>query len=95
MNSDQTQTTLAASIGDPATDPDADEKSDVTLVAQLSMDRLHMIESLCVQWSGPISLALYLSDAEAYQVVNFVASSKVLKGRRNVGYHVVYKEGVG
>ena len=44
-------------------------RDDVTLVAQLSLDRLHMIESLCSQWPGPISLALYLSDAEAEQVI--------------------------
>ena len=49
----------------PSVDSSAD---DVTLVAQLSLDRLHMIESLCSQWPGPISLALYLSDAEAEQV---------------------------
>ena len=35
--------------------------SEITLVAQLSMDRLHMVESLCNQWHGPLSLALYLS----------------------------------
>lgn len=69
------------------------ERDEVTLVAQLSMDRLHMVESLCAQWVGPISLALYLSDAEADQVVHFVQNSDLLKQRKNVGYHVVYKEG--
>ena len=67
---------------------------DVTLIAQLSMDRLHMVETLCNQWKGPISLSLYLSDAEADQFVKFTQNSKVLNQRRNVGYHIVYKEGV-
>ncbi len=70
------------------------EVDDVTLAAQLSMDRLHMIELLCAQWSGPISMALYLSDSEAQQLVHFVQGSKILAARDNVGYHVVYKEGV-
>ena len=70
------------------------EEGDVTLVAQLSMDRLHMVETLCNQWKGPISLSLYLSDAEADQFVKFAQNSKVLQLRRNVGYHIVYKEGV-
>ncbi len=69
-------------------------ETDVTLVAQLSMDRLHMVESLCEQWPGPISLALYLSDAEAQQFLNYAQTSATLNSRLNVGYHIVYKEGV-
>ncbi|XP_040569954.1 xylosyl- and glucuronyltransferase LARGE2s isoform X1 [Lepeophtheirus salmonis] len=65
----------------------------VTLVAQLSIDRLHMIENLCTQWSGPMSLALYLSDAEAQEFFTFASNSEILKRRKNIGYHVVYKEG--
>jgi len=69
------------------------EEGDVTLVAQLSMDRLHMVETLCSQWKGPMSLSLYLSDAEADQFVKFAHNSEVLKLRTNVGFHLVYKEG--
>ena len=67
---------------------------DVTLVVQLSMDRLQMLEMLCIHWEGPISVALYMSDAEAQQFLRFVMGSEVLMSRRNVGYHVVYREGV-
>ncbi|XP_043963504.1 LARGE xylosyl- and glucuronyltransferase 1 isoform X1 [Gambusia affinis] len=69
------------------------DQSDVTLVAQLSMDRLQMLEAICKHWEGPISLALYLSDAEAQQFLRYAQGSEVLMGRGNVGYHVVYKEG--
>ena len=69
-----------------------EKNDDVTLVAQLSMDRLHMVESLCSQWKGPISLSLYLSDAEADQLVRFVQNSAVLSKRKTISYHVVYKE---
>ncbi|XP_055989128.1 xylosyl- and glucuronyltransferase LARGE2 isoform X2 [Sorex fumeus] len=66
---------------------------DVTLVAQLSIDRLQMLETLCRHWPGPMSLALYLTDAEAQQFLHFVESSAVLSSRRDVAYHVVYREG--
>ncbi|XKL67023.1 hypothetical protein PGB90_010443 [Kerria lacca] len=71
-------------------EPTAD---DVTLVAQLSMDRLQMLEMLCQYWEGPVSLALYISDAEAQQLLSYISKSDVLNTRTNIGYHVVYKEG--
>ncbi|CAF96751.1 unnamed protein product [Tetraodon nigroviridis] len=73
-------------------EPSADG-TDVTLVAQLSMDRLQMLEAICKHWEGPISLALYLSDAEAQQFLRYAQGSDVLMSRGNVGYHIVYKEG--
>ncbi|XP_065743054.1 xylosyl- and glucuronyltransferase LARGE1 isoform X3 [Phocoena phocoena] len=69
------------------------DNTDVTLVAQLSMDRLQMLEAICKHWEGPISLALYLSDAEAQQFLRYAQGSEVLMGRHNVAYHIVYKEG--
>uniref|UniRef100_A0A287D220 LARGE xylosyl- and glucuronyltransferase 2 n=1 Tax=Ictidomys tridecemlineatus TaxID=43179 RepID=A0A287D220_ICTTR len=66
---------------------------DITLVAQLSMDRLQMLEVLCRHWPGPMSLALYLTDAEAQQFLHFVEASPVLSARQDVAYHVVYREG--
>ncbi|XP_054443162.1 xylosyl- and glucuronyltransferase LARGE2 [Pteronotus mesoamericanus] len=66
---------------------------DVTLVAQLSVDRLQMLEALCRHWPGPMSLALYLTDAEAQQFLRFVEASVVLSSRKDVAYHVVYREG--
>ncbi|XP_012986571.2 LARGE xylosyl- and glucuronyltransferase 2 [Esox lucius] len=69
------------------------DETDITLVAQLSMDRLQMLEAICKHWEGPISLALYMSDAEAQQFLRYAQASEVLKNRKNVGYHIVYKEG--
>ncbi|XP_054828387.1 xylosyl- and glucuronyltransferase LARGE2 isoform X2 [Eublepharis macularius] len=69
------------------------DTTDVTLVAQLSMDRLQMLEAICKHWLGPISLALYMSDAEAQQFLRYAQASEVLGSRRNVAYHIVYKEG--
>ncbi|XP_078346641.1 xylosyl- and glucuronyltransferase LARGE1-like [Oculina patagonica] len=69
------------------------EPSDVTLVVQLSIDRLQMIETICLHWEGPISLALYMSDSETQQFLSYVQSSSELVKRKNVGYHIVFKEG--
>uniref|UniRef100_A0A8D0L2L6 LARGE xylosyl- and glucuronyltransferase 2 n=1 Tax=Sphenodon punctatus TaxID=8508 RepID=A0A8D0L2L6_SPHPU len=73
--------------------PALPEPVDVTLVAQLSMDRLQMLEAICKHWTGPISLALYMSDAEAQQFLRYAQASEVLSSRQNVAYHIVYKEG--
>lgn len=35
-----------------------------------------------------------MSDAEAQQFLSYALSSDVLKDRKNIGYHIVYKEGV-
>ncbi|KAA3676323.1 glycosyltransferase-like protein LARGE [Paragonimus westermani] len=67
--------------------------SNLTLVSQLSFDRLHRLEELARSWEGPMSLALYLTDKEAGVVVDFLYNSQVLQSRRNIGYHVVYVDG--
>ncbi|XP_040836269.1 LARGE xylosyl- and glucuronyltransferase 2 isoform X3 [Ochotona curzoniae] len=74
-------------------EPPTPQTHDVTLVAQLSMDRLQMLEALCRHWPGPMSLALYLTDAEAQQFLRFVEASPVLSARQNMAYHVMYREG--
>lgn len=66
--------------------------TDVTLVAHLSMDRLQMVEAICKHWEGPVSLALYTSDAEAQQFYRYVLNSETLSRRKNIGYHIVYKD---
>jgi hypothetical protein len=35
-----------------------------------------------------------MSDAEAQQFLSYALSSEVLSSRKNIGYHIVYKEGV-
>lgn len=67
---------------------------DVTLITQCSADRLTLFEDLCKRWQGAISVALYFTDADTHNFINFVRGSPELKTRRNIAYHVVYKEGV-
>lgn len=69
------------------------ESNDVSLVAQLSMDRLQVLEALCDHWKGPMSLALFLSDAEAQQFLKYARESETISRRRNIGFHIVFKSG--
>ncbi|XP_062512933.1 xylosyl- and glucuronyltransferase LARGE2s-like [Corticium candelabrum] len=66
---------------------------DITLIAQLSVDRLQMIEPLYKHWEGPIQLGLYMSDTEAQQFLKYALSSDIISRRRNAGIHIVFKEG--
>ena len=65
-------------------------ENDVTLVAQLSMDRLQMLELLCEHWSGPLSITLYATDSEVQQIMEFYSSSS-LRDYERLGLHIVYK----
>ncbi|KAL3266023.1 hypothetical protein HHI36_010212 [Cryptolaemus montrouzieri] len=67
--------------------------NDVTFAAQLSFDRIQMIETLAKYWDGPISLTLYLTDPELEQAIEFVDSSEMLQDRTNIAYHAVFKDG--
>ncbi|KRX26823.1 Glycosyltransferase-like protein LARGE1 [Trichinella nelsoni] len=66
--------------------------NDVTLLTQLSFDRLVSLNRLLIQWTGPIIAVLYLTDAEAFQLATFMEND-FLNIRNNVIIHVVYKEG--
>ncbi|CAH8501160.1 unnamed protein product [Heterobilharzia americana] len=74
-------------------DNETNAENHVSLVSQLTFDRLHRLEELSMKWLGPISLALYLTDREATLLVEFVTNSKILQNRTNIGYHIVYVDG--
>jgi len=67
---------------------------DVALVTQCSVERIPLLETLAKHWPGTISVALYLTDAEVQYFLNFVRGSIDLRTRKNIAYHVVYKDGV-
>ena len=41
-----------------------------------------------------MSISLYASDAEAQQFARYSSVSNFLKKRKNIGLHIVYKDGV-
>ncbi|KOC66202.1 Glycosyltransferase-like protein LARGE1 [Habropoda laboriosa] len=68
-------------------------QTDVALVTQCSVERIPLLEDLSKHWPGTISVALYLTDAEVQNFLEFVRGSVELRGRKNIAYHVVYKDG--
>ena len=70
------------------------DEFDVTLVAQLSADRLMMLEQLCHHWDGPMSISFYGSDSDIQDLLKFHSSSPILQDcKSRLGLHVVYKSG--
>ena len=67
------------------------DKWDVTLLVQFSVDRLNHLDKVLEHWDGPMSIAIYASDEEAWQVNGYL--DKVLKERTNVAVHMVFKDG--
>ena len=41
-----------------------------------------------------MSIAIYASDAEVQQFLRYVEKLEVIQNRKNIGMHVVYKDGV-
>ncbi|KAJ8676641.1 hypothetical protein QAD02_012428 [Eretmocerus hayati] len=66
---------------------------DILLATQCSFDRITFLEDLSKHWLGPISVALYLTDAEVQSFLKFFGESDHLRNRKNIAYHIVYKEG--
>ena len=64
------------------------DEYDVTLVTQLTMDRVHTLHKLLNHWNGPASITVYGNESEKW---NFMNAYSVLDGRPNVVIHVVYK----
>ena len=64
---------------------------DVTLVTQLSLDRLRVLKNLLRNWEGPISIAMY---GEEYHTINLLMMLRTnFASRNNIIVHVVYKLG--
>ncbi|KAM7540657.1 hypothetical protein Aperf_G00000030884 [Anoplocephala perfoliata] len=67
---------------------------DVTLVSQLTLDRLHRLEEIAAYWEGPMSLAVYVSDREGAILAEYLESSTILFSRKNICIHLVFQEGI-
>lgn len=66
---------------------------DVTLVTQLSMDRLQMLEQIARQWKSSMSIAIYTMDYELEDILLFISQCRYLKSRKDISYHVVFRAG--
>ncbi|BHF60395.1 Glycosyltransferase-like 1B [Sparganum proliferum] len=66
---------------------------DVTLVSQLTIDRLHRLEEIVAHWDGPISLALYVTDKEVLLLMEYIQSVPILNSRQDLCIHIIFREG--
>ena len=64
---------------------------ETTLVTQLSLDRLDKFDLLLAHWDGPISITMYGTDLQAWNLSNFLQNNGIQ--RRNLVIHIVYRQG--
>ncbi|GMS92908.1 hypothetical protein PENTCL1PPCAC_15083, partial [Pristionchus entomophagus] len=65
----------------------------ITLVTQFTVDRFEDFKKLLELWAGPVSAAIYCTDAELTQIEKFMQASNIGRGRKNVALHAVFKTG--
>ena len=71
------------------------DPNDVTLLLHVTLDRLiPMLEPTCRHWEGPMSIAVFTNDSEVSDLLHLISSSPIIRSRQNIGYHIVYKEGM-
>lgn len=64
---------------------------ETTMVTQLSLDRLDKFQLLLEHWNGPISIAMYGTDAQAWNLTIFLQKKGLT--RKNLAIHIVYRQG--
>ena len=67
---------------------------DVTFVAHLTFDRFSLLNLIMKQWSGPLSLAIYLKADELLDFVMVIGNNTAVLLRNNVDIHLVLASGV-
>ena len=67
---------------------------DVTFVTQLSLNRIHLIDMIIKQWSGPLSVALCLGTKDLLSVEQEIVKYPAILERSNIDFHMVLASGV-
>ena len=67
------------------------DEYETTLVTQLSLDRLDKFHLLINHWDGPISITMYGTDTQAWNLTQFISENGI--NRMNMAIHIVYKQG--
>ena len=68
----------------------------VTLVTQLSFDRISRINEICQRWQGPLAVAIYLSDAELVQFLHMMSDefTCLSSSSLDVQLHLVFRHNI-
>ena len=67
---------------------------DITLVTQMTDDRIHLLNLVGEHWPGPISVAIYCSESALRNLTETFKAFPQLLMRTNVDIHLVHKRGV-
>ena len=64
---------------------------DVTVVTQLTFDRIYLLSLFLSHWTGPASIAIYAADGQLEELYKFVDSTAIInkRARENLAIHVV------
>ena len=66
------------------------DEYDVTLVTQMTVNRIQTLHTLLKHWNGPVSIAVYGTESDVLSFIQYVNKFGTLKGRSNVAIHIVY-----
>ena len=69
------------------------DEYDVALINHLDFNRLDLLERSLVNWDGPSSIGIQVTESQINEVVKFILNCTSLKNRRNVSYHLLFKTG--
>ena len=72
------------------------DKHDVTVVTQLTFDRISLLSLFLSHWTGPASIVIYAADEQLEELYNFVNSPAIIseRARENLVIHVVFNHSV-
>ena len=66
------------------------DEYDVTLVTQMTVNRIQTLHTLLKHWNGPASIAVYGTESDIRSFIQYVNKFGMLEGRSNVAIHIVY-----
>ena len=72
---------------------DVDYK-DITMVLQLTMDRINLLNVHAYHWTGPMSVTVYLERKHLPDLGSILSVMDQVLQRNNIDLHIVLKEGV-
>ena len=69
-----------------------DPIQDITLVTQLTLDRILAVEYHSIHWQGPISVALYIPETRLSDLHEIFRYSQTLTRTYNLAVHLVFRD---
>ena len=68
---------------------------DITMVLQLTVDRINLLSVHASHWIGPMSVTIYIKRKHLLDLGSILSTMDPVLQRNNIDLHIVLKEGVG